>query len=167
MAAHFILYVNRCGEWHRYLPARDSMSGINEFKLFTIQELTYFVEKQNERKLCVVSRNLALAVKIEGKTPPPEKQFEMVDGYPAIKASTHESIVVFPTGDVTLKIEAKYDQCPDTTSCEGDWEDVANELYNMCLPNQGIKTVYHCHCLGDITDPELRGKAYEFVVDWH
>ena len=142
MAAPFILYVNRCCEWHRYLPARDSMSGINKFKLFTIQELKGFVENNN-RKLCVVSRNLALAVTIKGVEPLQEKQYEMVDCRPTITASTHESLVIFPTGDETLKIEVKYDQCPDTTSCEGDWEDVANELYNMCLPNQGINTVYH------------------------
>ena len=185
MTTPFILYVNRSADnkWYRYLPEHDSMEVIekdaqgvehvvcSDFRFFTLSELEEHATK-NKRTLCVVSTNLALAVYVTpGNKELPEIHSELLHGYIASRkrnVPTHESITISPICKEMLVLDVMCSKHNwDTNRHGGAWLDIVYELYQLNMPNQGIKAVRRVTHIGGVEmDGTLHGHCFEFTLDW-
>ena len=166
----FIIYTNKDKSgWVRYV--QDSLDGENsDLARMTVEELTLRSEKGN-RKLCVISPMLALAVMN------PERADESIKPGVHLERDflllvdscdfTHESIALAPyrNSHIQLMVQSKKRK-QDTTFCSNDWTRQLNQIYELSQSEQtGDKTVKAILDIGPV--PNSEGRSYEIVLEWN
>ena len=166
----FIVYINKdTNGWVRYLP--DSLNSENgDLKRMTVEELTIQSEKGN-RKLCVISPKLALAViKPQHADESIKPGVELDRDFLLLVDScdfTHESIALAPyrNSHIQLMVQSKKRK-QDTTFCSNDWTRQLNQIYELSQSEQtGDKTVKAILDIGPV--PNSEGRCYEIVLEWN
>ena len=164
----FILYTNKDQKgWTRYIPEEYCLDEENsDLVRMTLETLQSKCEKGN-RKLCVISPFLSLAVTKPDHQDVPTG-IKLLEGqflaHTNQKDKTHESIALAPSGDTHLQMilqskKRNQDNHVSTT----DWQSRLDFIHKLSLSSiTGEKTVKAILDHGPIPD----GHCYEIVFDW-